>query len=650
MKKTFTFWKSLFLLFALIVGSTSVWATDKTMTFVQSSTSAGTLSGDVPDGVTATFANTYTNNKEQLTNGNSMTLTISGWASTTTIKGVTLEVKNNKSSGNGSATVTIGTTTLGTLSITGLGDTYQEKEVKITETYATSDLVIYIECPSGKSNNSVYCDKFIITYEEAAPSGPSISVNPSSVNATAAAGNGTIDVTYNNLTNYSADVIFYKADGETAADYDHSWITKAEINASTKDLDYSISANTTGATRTAYLKVSATGDEGTVESPLITITQAKPVVNTTYTLVTSVVPGRHYIVASGKSGEVYAMGYDKGNNRDAVSVNAEQGQSTSTITVADDAGVYEFLIEVEEETGYFTILDEDNDKGGYLYAGGSGSGKNYLKTSSNLDSKGNGLWSIGITSAGIATIIAQGDNTNNNMRFNNGNTKLFSCYSSGQQDIYLFERDGDTGTQNFTVSINSACNDGKDNYYGTFSAPFAFTVPSDVTVSEIGINNGKLNVQNYATGVVVPANTGVMISSDSYGEHSLTIVATTGTSVLGSDNCLRATGTGIEADDMSAADANCKFYRLTMHNGTQIGFWWGAANGAAFDLGANKAYLAVPTGVNAREGFTFDNTATGINGVEEIAPVTKTCKVVKNGRLVIETANGEFTIDGARVK
>jgi len=85
--------KVMLLLFALVAGSTSVWAEDKTLTFVQTSTSAGTLSGDVPTGVTATFSNTYST-KDQLTNGNSMTLTLSGWASTTTIKGVTLEVKN----------------------------------------------------------------------------------------------------------------------------------------------------------------------------------------------------------------------------------------------------------------------------------------------------------------------------------------------------------------------------------------------------------------------------------------------------------------------------------------------------------------------------------------------------------------------------
>jgi len=123
-------------------------------------------------------------------------------------------------------------------------------------------------------------DKLTITYTTSGGSGssePSISLGTTTVNAPETAVSTTsIEVTYNNLTNYSAEVIFYEADGKTAATYDHSWIT-AQINASTKNLDYSITTNT-GAARTAYLRVYALGDEGEVESSLITVTQAKKTV------------------------------------------------------------------------------------------------------------------------------------------------------------------------------------------------------------------------------------------------------------------------------------------------------------------------------------------------------------------------------------
>lgn len=74
-------------------------------------------------------------------------------------------------------------------------------------------------------------------------------------------------------------------------------------------------------------------------------------------------------------------------------------------------------------------------------------------------------------------------------------------------------------------------------------------------------------------------------------------------------------------------------------------------------LKPNRAYLSTSYNVTAVGGgdakaltIVFNDATTGINGVEEIAPITKTRKVVKNGRLVIETPNGEFTIDGAKVK
>jgi hypothetical protein len=65
--------------------------------------------------------------------------------------------------------------------------------------------------------------------------------------------------------------------------------------------------------------------------------------------------------------------------------------------------------------------------------------------------------------------------------------------------------------------------------------------------------------------------------------------------------------------------ADTKFYRLTMHNGTTIGFWWGAENGAAFDIAANKAYLAVPESAMAPGldflWFDLGSETTGVNNV-----------------------------------
>lgn len=135
--------------------------TSERMTFVQTSTSAGTLT-NAPSGVTATFSNTFNNNKEQITKNNTMTLTISGMSSRYKITGVTLNVHNNASSGNGDADVTMDGVSIGSMSITGLGNTYSEQDVTITECPFTGDLVITLTC----TTNSVYCNAFYIDYEE----------------------------------------------------------------------------------------------------------------------------------------------------------------------------------------------------------------------------------------------------------------------------------------------------------------------------------------------------------------------------------------------------------------------------------------------------------------------------------------------------
>lgn len=70
---------------------------------------------------------------------------------------------------------------------------------------------------------------------------------------------------------------------------------------------------------------------------------------------------------------------------------------------------------------------------GYLFA--ASSSKNYMRTEKTLSD--NSSWTILIASdTGIATIKAQGANTNNWLKYNSG-SKLFSCYASGQTDVIV---------------------------------------------------------------------------------------------------------------------------------------------------------------------------------------------------------------------
>ena len=185
-------------------------------------------------------------------------------------------------------------------------------------------------------------------------------------------------------------------------------------------------------------------------------------------------------------------------------------------------------------------------------------------------------------------------------------------------------------------------------YYGTYSSGKAFIVPADLVVSEIKVDNGKLQLSDYTTGDVVPANTGVLIASDAAGSFTMEI-ATGGTSKLGSDNMLKPSGdAGITDAGMSAATSGCLYYRLTMHDGTKLGFWWGAADGAAFDLAANKAYLAVPN-LSARDGLWIDDDATALTLVNNEKRTVNNELYDLQGRKVANPTKGLYIVNGHKV-
>ena len=188
-----------------------------------------------------------------------------------------------------------------------------------------------------------------------------------------------------------------------------------------------------------------------------------------------------------------------------------------------------------------------------------------------------------------------------------------------------------------TVTLAAACTDGAF-YYGTYSNYRPFVVPSDLIVSEIKVVDGKLSISNYDTDDIVPANTGVMISSDESGSHTLTFADVAGTSKLGANNMLKASSVAMTGDN--------KFYRLTMHNGTTLGFYWGAASGASFALAANKAYLAVPNTVSAPAFFGFGSEVTSIESI--MTQKTKGEVYDLQGRKVTKPAKGLYIVNGKK--
>ena len=273
---------------------------------------------------------------------------------------------------------------------------------------------------------------------------PFITVADATVNDVPAAGdNGTLALTYGYLTISDMtdfDVQYYDAEGEETTTPDWLEVLVAEQDPSIGEgyvVSYVVNANN-GSARTAYCKVFALGDSDYVYSNLITISQVEyvaPVEPTTYTLATSIVSGRTYIITNGSN---KAMGEQNTNNRAAVDITIEG--NTATVTSAD---VYEFTIYTDDDdtdNSLFNIYDELTN--GYLYAAG-GTSSNYLKTKSIIDETSQ--WNISIDSEGKASVVAnfgssKANDPRNTMRYNSSST-IFSCYASGQNDIYLYVKD-----------------------------------------------------------------------------------------------------------------------------------------------------------------------------------------------------------------
>lgn len=75
-----------------------------------------------------------------------------------------------------------------------------------------------------------------------------------------------------------------------------------------------------------------------------------------------------------------------------------------------------------------------NNDNGYLFA--ASSSKNYLRY--QKQNNANGAWKITFASDGTPSVVAQGSNTKNVLRYNKSNA-IFSCYASGLQPIMIFQ-------------------------------------------------------------------------------------------------------------------------------------------------------------------------------------------------------------------
>lgn len=145
----------------------------KTVKYSVASTSSVTVSGEAPTGSSVIFKDTYST-KEQLTKGNSMTFTLSGYSGKI-IKKVTLSMKSNKKEGSGTFSLTAGMTELASINSSttfnkwydsnGYSTSYKDVNVIMANdsyTIGNGEKVVLIIAATA---NSLYCQSVTIVYE-----------------------------------------------------------------------------------------------------------------------------------------------------------------------------------------------------------------------------------------------------------------------------------------------------------------------------------------------------------------------------------------------------------------------------------------------------------------------------------------------------
>ena len=190
--------------------------------------------------------------------------------------------------------------------------------------------------------------------------------------------------------------------------------------------------------------------------------------------------------------------------------------------------------------------------------------------------------------------------------------------------------------------------------YATYYTSDAYAMPTGVTGYTITANNGsELTMKEaYTEGETVPAQTALVLKGKA-GKYSF--LPTTSTEITPADNKLHGSDVAAETH---VDGTNVKYYKLSYDSkGANLGFYWGAENGAAFTNGAHKAYLALDgtTLLSQKQGFSFADLMNGLTtsiNQANAANAAKQSIFDINGRRVNSwngAAKGIYIVNGQKV-
>lgn len=241
----------------------------------------------------------------------------------------------------------------------------------------------------------------------------------------------------------------------------------------------------------------------------------------------------------------------------------------------------------------------------------------------------------------------------------NAGERILGYNNSGEYFRYY---DGNTSTyNNITLYKKVTSTTGSfsitDAGFATYYTDKAFVMPENVQggiVTKANNETSQLTVSyNYQPGTVVPAKTPIVLKGEK-GDYTVNYTtseetAPAGNMLYGADN--------VDADGMTFVEGtNVKYYKLALGNDGKCGFYWGAADGAAFEYTANRAFLAIDItdASQAPEGFSLDGDGgtTGIDGVmngNDDSQKIYTVTGVYAGKSLDKLPKGIYIVGGKKV-
>lgn len=248
---------------------------------------------------------------------------------------------------------------------------------------------------------------------------------------------------------------------------------------------------------------------------------------------------------------------------------------------------------------------------------------------------------IGSLAKGETTLTIEGNYPYVGIRSNDGALYI--------KDItFVWEKVSEPTTGSFSIT---------DAGFATYYTDKAFVMPENVQggiVTKANNETSQLTVSyNYQPGTVVPAKTPIVLKGEK-GDYTVNYTtseetAPAGNMLYGADN--------VDADGMTFVEGtNVKYYKLALGNDGKCGFYWGTADGAAFEYTANRAFLAIDItdASQAPEGFSLDGDGgtTSIDGVmngNDDSQKIYTVTGVYAGKSLDKLPKGIYIVGGKKV-